>query len=121
MKITTMLYIERQIRNVDFYCRLDFLLLSFKQRKKMVATANTEWVADVVTMTCKNTTNNIVVIFEKLGINLTGKIKNLPLELINKWTVEKNGEVNIRNAVKEAEEIFLKAYKKDIYEEVVNG
>jgi hypothetical protein len=74
----------------------------------------------VVTMTCKNTTNNIVVIFEKLGINLAGKIKILPLELINKWTVEKNGEANIRNAVKEAEEVFLRAYKKDNYENEID-
>jgi len=71
-------------------------------------------------MTCKNTTNNIVVIFEKLGINLTGKIKNLPLELINKWTVEKNVEANIRNAVKEAEEVFLRAYEKDNYENEID-
>jgi len=49
----------------------------------MVTTANTEWVADVVTMTCKNTTNGIVISFEKLGKNLTGKIIDLPLELIN--------------------------------------
>jgi len=78
----------------------------------MVTTANTEWVADVVTMTCKNTTNGIVISFEKLGKNLTGKIIDLPLELINKWTVEKNVEINIRNTVKEAEEFFLKAYLK---------
>jgi len=65
---------------------------------------------DMVTMTCKNTTNNIVVLFEKLGKTLTGKIINLPLELINKWTIEKKGEINIRNALLEAEEIFLKEY-----------
>jgi len=39
-----------------------------------------------------------------------GNIIDLPLELINKWTVEKTVEINIRNAIKEAEEIFLKAY-----------
>jgi len=81
-----------------------------------VTTANTEWVADVVTMTCKNTANNIVVLFEKLGKTLTGKIINLPLELINKWAVEKTVERNIRNALKEAEEIFLKAYSNNNYE-----
>jgi len=64
-------------------------------------------------MTCKNTTNNIVVKYEKLGKNLTGKIIDLPLELINKWTIEKTVEINIRNAVKEAEEIFMKAYAEN--------
>jgi hypothetical protein len=78
----------------------------------MVTVANTEWVADVVTMTCKNTTNNIVVLFEKTGKNLRGKIINLPLELINCWTVEKKGEINIRKAVQEAEKSFLKAYSE---------
>jgi hypothetical protein len=71
---------------------------------------NEKWIADLKKMKCKNTTNHIVVLFEKLGINLTGKIKNLPLELTYKWTVEKNIEINIRNAIKEAEEIFINAY-----------
>ena len=86
-----------------------FIIILYVEENN-VTTVNTEWVADVVTMTCKNTTNNIVVIFEKLGKNLTGKIKDLPLELINKWTIEKNVEINIREALKEAEKIFMKAY-----------
>jgi hypothetical protein len=86
----------------------------------MVTTANTEWVADVVTMTCKNTTKNIVVLFEKLGKTLKGEIINIPLELINNWRIENKGELNIRCAVKEAEEIFLKAYKKGDYEDEIN-
>jgi hypothetical protein len=69
-----------------------------------------KWIADTKKMNCKNINNNIVVTFEKLGINLTGKIKNLPLELIYKWTSEKNIEFNIRNTMKEAEEIFINAY-----------
>jgi len=64
----------------------------------------------VAAMTCRNTTNNIVFKYEKLGNSLMGNIIDLPLELINKWTVEKTVEINIRNAIKEAEEIFLKAY-----------
>lgn len=73
-------------------------------------TTSNEWVADIVTMTCSNKTNNIVVVFEILERILIGKIKNIPLELVNKWTNEKKGETNINNAIKEAEEIFLKAY-----------
>jgi len=86
----------------------------------MVTTANTEWVADVVTMTCKNTTKNIVVLFEKLGKTLKGEIINIPLELINNWRVENKGELNIRCAVKEAEEIFLKAYQENDYENEID-
>jgi len=69
-----------------------------------------KWIVDIRNMRCRNTANNIVVIFEKLGINLTGKIKNLPLKLIKKWTVERNIEINIKITMKEAEEIFMNAY-----------
>jgi hypothetical protein len=92
-----------------------FIIILYVEENNATIT-NTEWVADTATMTCKNTTNNIVVLFERLGKNLTGKIINLPLELINKWAVEKTVEKNIRNALREAEEIFFNAYFKDDYE-----
>jgi len=76
----------------------------------MVTTTNSEWVVDVVTMTCKNTTNNIVILFEKLGKTLRGKINNIPLKLLNEWRIEEKGERYIRNTITEAEEIFLRAY-----------
>jgi len=86
----------------------------------MVTNTNAEWVADVVTMTCKNTTNNIVVLFEKRGKTLTCKIIDIPLELINKWRIEKKGERNIRNTITEAEEIFLRAYYENEKEEGIS-
>jgi len=86
----------------------------------MVTTTNSEWIVDVVTMTCKNTTNNIVVLFERLGKTLSGKIKDIPLELLNKWRIEKNCEINIRNTIMEAEEIFLKAYFEGENEDEIN-
>ena len=92
-----------------------FLIILYLEEINITA-ANTEWVADTETMTCKNTTNNIVVLFEKSGKNLTGKIINLPLELINNWAVEKAVEKNIRNALREAEEIFFKTYFINDYE-----
>jgi hypothetical protein len=76
----------------------------------MVTTASNEWAADLVTMTCKNTTNNIVVVFEKNERILIGKIKSIPLELVKKWTEEKKEDTNINNALIEAEIIFLKEY-----------
>ncbi|MDR0473397.1 MAG: hypothetical protein LBH43_06985 [Treponema sp.] len=80
----------------------------------MITAANGEWITDTVNMTCRNTTNNIVVVFEKFESNLVGKIKNIPLELVKKWTAEKRGDRNIRNTVMEAEEIFLKAYSESM-------
>lgn len=79
----------------------------------MVTNSNAEWVADVVTMTCVNTTNDIIVLFEKFGKTLNGKIKNIPLKLLNEWRIEEKGEKYIRNTITEAEEAFLRAYYKD--------
>jgi hypothetical protein len=76
----------------------------------MVTTANDDWVADLVTMTCKNTTNDIVVVFEKNERILIGKIESIPLELLKKWGKEIQGEKNINNALIEAELIFLREY-----------
>lgn len=69
-----------------------------------------EWVVDIVTMTCWNKSNDIVVVFEKYGKILIGKIKSIPLELVNKWAKEKQGNKNIKNTIKEAEDSFMKAY-----------
>jgi hypothetical protein len=76
----------------------------------MITEVSGEWVADLVTMTCKNTKNNIVIIFKKIEGNLVGKIKDLPLKIISEWAVEGLEKTNIKNAVIEAEIIFLKAY-----------
>jgi len=78
-----------------------------------MVTTGSEWVADVVTMTCKNTTNKIIVKFEKLDKTLNGKIIDAPLKIINEWVVEKKIEEQIRNTVTEAEKIFLMAYGKE--------
>jgi len=69
-----------------------------------------EWVMDMAAMTCWNKTNNIVVVFDKFGKILIGKIKSIPLELVNKWANENQIERNINNTIKEAEESFMKAY-----------
>jgi hypothetical protein len=76
----------------------------------MITIAGGNWIADLATMTCRNYANNIVVIFGKNGKTLQGKIKDIPMELFEKWAVEPNGERNIQNAVMEAEEVFLRAY-----------
>jgi len=69
-----------------------------------------DWTADLEAMTCRNNINNIVVSFEKKGKTLIGKIKDMPIELVEKWAALPHGEENIKNAVMEAEDAFLRAY-----------
>jgi hypothetical protein len=69
-----------------------------------------EWVTDLTAMTCRNTVTKIVVVFEQSGKSLTGKIKDIPIELFAKWAGEPHGERHIERVVLEAEEAFLKAY-----------
>ena len=77
---------------------------------KMITTPSEEWVADFGTMTCRNINNQIVVVFEKKGNSLIGKINDMPIELMEKWAAIPHGENYMKKAVMEAEEIFLKAY-----------
>ena len=76
----------------------------------MITISDGEWIADLGAMTCRNYVNSIVVVFEKKGKILTGKIKDMPFELVEKWAALPHGEKNIQNAVMEAEEVFLRAY-----------
>jgi hypothetical protein len=71
-----------------------------------------EWVSDLVNMTCRNTKNNIVINFYKIEGNLIGKIKKLPMKVINEWAIEGLGRTSIKNTVIEAEIFFLKDYFK---------
>jgi hypothetical protein len=61
-------------------------------------------------MTCRNTTNNIVVIFKKFKGRLIGRIKDLPLKIATKWATEGHGDIGIKDAVIEAELMFFRAY-----------
>jgi len=76
----------------------------------MAASANGEWVADLIKMTCWNRKNNVVLLFKKINGNLIGEVKNLPVKIVNKWAAEGQGEKKIKKTVTEAEIIFLKAY-----------
>ena len=81
-----------------------------------------EWIADLTNMTCRDITNNIVVIFEKAGIGFRGKLKDIPMDLFAKWAAEPHGERRIQSAVMEAEEVFFKAYfESDIEKNVIRS
>ena len=76
----------------------------------MITIADGEWIADLGTMTCRNINNNIVIVFEKSGIGVNGKIKDVPMDLFTKWAADPHGERKIQQVVMEAEEVFLRAY-----------
>ena len=76
----------------------------------MITITSDEWIADVGAMMCRNVSNKIIVGFERSGKTLTGKIKDMPMELMAKWAGEPEGEMKIQKAVMEAEEVFLRAY-----------
>ena len=77
---------------------------------EMISIIGGEWIADLGTMTCKHIVNKMVVSFELNGRALEGKIKDMPMELMYRWARTIHGELRIRNAVKDAEEVFLRAY-----------
>jgi len=76
-----------------------------------VKTNGTEkWVVDLLNLTCRNIENQMVVAFEKRGPALEGKIRDMPVELVEMWAREANSENNIKRAVIEADEVFFRAY-----------
>ena len=76
-----------------------------------VKTKETEkWVVDLLNLTCRNIENQMVVAFEKKGPALEGKIKDMPVELLEMWARETNSETRIKRAVIEADEVFFRAY-----------
>ena len=78
----------------------------------MTAKTTGNWQVDLNNMTCRNTENEIVIVFEKRGPALVGKIQFLPIRLSAEWIKDPNGERYIRNAVIEADEVFFQAYFK---------
>jgi hypothetical protein len=76
----------------------------------MTTVESDEWAIDLRNMTCRNTKNNIVVIFKKVEGNIVGKIKNLPIKIVNEWTAKGLGNKSIKKAVIEAEIVFMKRY-----------
>jgi hypothetical protein len=83
----------------------------------MYTTFNGEWVTDVEKMTCRNKTNNIVILFKKINGSLIGEIKTLPMKVVSKWAAEGLGNKRIKNAATEAQVIFFKAYFEKNYKD----
>ena len=69
-----------------------------------------EWIADLGSLTCRNSNTRIIVEFQKSGKTYIGKIKDIPVDLSAHWSKMQHGEGLIRKAVREAEDVFLRAY-----------
>ena len=87
----------------------------------LTTTATEKWHVDLKNLTCLNIENNLVIAFEKQGTALAGKIKTMPLDLVQKWTFSPNGNSLLRKAVIEADEAFYKAYFNREIEEKREG
>jgi hypothetical protein len=79
----------------------------------MTTMTNGGWVADLETMSCRNTCTRMVVEFYKTGKNYIGKIKDIHIEVIENWSKLWYGDYLIKNAVMQAEEVFLKDIKEN--------
>ena len=82
----------------------------------MVTIAQGEWIADLGAMLCRNINNGITVCFERHKKTFLGKIRYMPVELMEQRAMLANGEKLIQNAVMEAEEVFLRAYVESCIE-----
>jgi hypothetical protein len=69
-----------------------------------------QWIVDLDKHTCRNTENELVILFEKKGMSMMGTIKNMPIKLVQQWARDPNCKDHIRKALIEADEIFSKVY-----------
>jgi hypothetical protein len=69
-----------------------------------------KWIADLGAMTCRNIESRVVVGFHKRGNTFEGKLQDMPTDLLEKWAALEHGEKHIRQAVEEAEGVFLRAW-----------
>jgi hypothetical protein len=52
----------------------------------------------------------MVVCFQRKGKTFEAKLQDMPIELLGQWAALPDGERRIRQAVEEAEEVFLRAW-----------
>ncbi|MCL2044055.1 MAG: hypothetical protein FWG89_07950 [Treponema sp.] len=75
-----------------------------------MTTTNGKWIPDPENLKCRHDGSNIEVVFEQQGTTFIGKLNALPIDLMDAWAADHNGAGYIRQAVREAEEAFLRAY-----------
>jgi len=75
-------------------------------------TENKGWIADLKNMTCSNLDTNIVIVFEKEKKILLPKIKNIPVDVLEKWAKMNEEEMKLEEEkiIAEAEDVFMEAF-----------
>jgi len=68
------------------------------------------WIADLETMTCRNIDTGIVVVFERKRNIFLPRIKDIPVDVFEKWVYMNNEEKEKEKMIKEAEDVFMKAF-----------
>ena len=74
----------------------------------MLRIVGDEWLIDTEALLCRNNYTEIVVKFEKRGEAYIGNIKDMPMELTVRLAKMKDGDLLLKKAVLDAEEIFNK-------------
>ena len=82
----------------------------------MSAIAYGNWITDLATSTCWNCVNRVIVAIENDGNTLTGKIKDIPVDLLDKWALDPQCNKYLSSIVSEAKEAFTKAYYENDFE-----
>ncbi|GHV92827.1 hypothetical protein AGMMS50268_33300 [Spirochaetia bacterium] len=68
------------------------------------------WIADIPTMTCRHTTNNMILQFTKEGKSLKPEIKEMPKELLTTIAKNPSNLSHLQDLIDEGKAIFLRAY-----------
>jgi hypothetical protein len=76
----------------------------------MITITKGNWIADLGAMTCRNIENRVAVTFTQKANTFEGKIQDMPVEVLEDWAALTEGERLVRQAVEEAEEVFLRAW-----------
>jgi len=74
----------------------------------MLRIVGDEWLIDTEALLCRNNYTEIVVKFEINGEAYIGKIKDMPLELTVRLAKMKDGDLLLKKAILDAEEVFLR-------------
>jgi hypothetical protein len=76
----------------------------------MTGISDGKWIIDFDAMTCRRVGYGVVVSIEKTGDSFRGKIQDMPVELMEKWACDPDGEWKLKEMVVEAEAVFTSAY-----------
>jgi hypothetical protein len=80
----------------------------------MIEIMNDSWIADVGKMACRNLGNGVRVVFQRVGNTVAGKVDFIPRGLLIELAEREDGADFIGRLVREAEDVFFRAYSINI-------